>query len=108
MCSLHFKPFCFLTYGCGLPPSSRLDHLAKHLVAIQSDVFGLLDGLLRHLLAVQVQLDFLRGDGDVELQELQGGASQERTFRQKTALSFACGFADAHVQLQHIHLQETT
>lgn len=108
MCSLHFKPFCFLTYGRGLPPSSRLDHLAKHLEAIQSDVFGLLDGLLRHLLAVHVQLDFLRGDGDVELQELQGGGSQEGTFKQKTALSLVYSFADAHIQLQHIHLQVAT
>lgn len=108
MCSLHFKPFCFLTYGRGLPPSSRLDHLAKHLEAIQSDVFGLLDGLLRHLLAVHVQLDFLRGDGDVELQELQGGGSQQGTFKQKTALSLVYSFADAHIPLQHIHLQVTT
>lgn len=74
MCSLHFETLCFLTYGRRLPPSSsRLDHLAKDLEAIQRDVLGLLDGLFCHLLAVHVDLDFLRGDGDVELQGLWGG-----------------------------------
>lgn len=53
-----------------LPPStSRLDHLAKHFIAIQCDVVGLFDGLLCHLLAVNVELDFLWRDGDVELVE---------------------------------------
>lgn len=53
-----------------LPPSAaRLDHLAKHLVSVQSDVVGLLDGLLCHLLAVHVELDFFRRDGDVKLVE---------------------------------------
>lgn len=55
---------------CRLPISaSRLGHLAKHFVAIQRDVVGLLDGLLCHLLAVQVELDFLWRDADVELVE---------------------------------------
>lgn len=60
----------FLTYCSRLPPStSRLDHLAKHFIAIQCDVVGLFDGLLCHLLAVNVELDFLWRDGDVELQD---------------------------------------
>lgn len=78
--------FFFFTYCCGLPPSaSSLGHLAKHLVAIQRDVFGLLDRLLCHLLAVHVQLDFLRRDGDVELQ---GGREVERAQLNKTAFVF--------------------
>lgn len=42
-------------------------------MAVQCDVVGLLDGLLRHLLAVDVELDFLRRDADVELQERERG-----------------------------------
>lgn len=53
-----------------LPPSAcRLRQLAEHFVAVQCDVVGLLDGLLCHLLAIHVELDFLRGDADVELVE---------------------------------------
>lgn len=53
-----------------LPPSaSRLGQLAEHFIAFQCDVVGLLDGLLCHLLAVQVELDFLWRDADVELVE---------------------------------------
>lgn len=62
--------YFYFAYCCRLPLSaSRLDQLAKHFIAIQSDVVGLLDGLLCHLLAVHVQLDFLWRDADVELQE---------------------------------------
>lgn len=64
----------FFAYCCRQPLSApRLDHLAKHFIAVQCDVVGLLDGLLCHLLAVHVELDFLRRDGDVELQEGEDG-----------------------------------
>lgn len=64
----------FFTYCCRLPPSaSRLDHLAKNFIAIQCDVIGLLDGLLCHLLAVHIELDFFWRDGDVELQRMGRG-----------------------------------
>lgn len=60
----------FFAYCCRLPPSaSRFDHLAKHFQTIQWDVVGRLDGLLCHLLAVDVEFDSLRRDADVELQE---------------------------------------
>ena len=60
----------FFTYWCRLPlPASRLDHLAKHFIAVECDVVGLLDRLLCHLLAVNVKLDFLRRDADVDLRE---------------------------------------
>lgn len=60
-------------YCCRLPPSSRLDQLAKHFITVQCDVVGLLDGLLSHLLTVHIELDFLWRDGDVELQEGESG-----------------------------------
>lgn len=76
LCSFNESQLVFLTYCSRLPPStSRLDHLAKHFIAIQCDVVGLFDGLLCHLLAVNVELDFLWRDGDVELQE---GKDEER------------------------------
>lgn len=62
------RRFSFFAYRCGLPPSaSRTAHLAKHFVAVQRDVVGCLHGPLCHLLTVHVDLDFVWGDGDVDL-----------------------------------------
>lgn len=64
---LEMYAFIF-THCCRLPPStSRLDHLAKHFVAVQRDVVGCFNGPLCHLLTVQVELDFVWRDRDVEL-----------------------------------------
>lgn len=60
--------FSFFAYRCRLPPSaSRTAHLAKHFVAVQRDVVGCFHGPLCHLLTVHVDLDFVWGDGDVDL-----------------------------------------
>lgn len=96
---LHF----FFTYCCRLPPcASRLGHLAEHLVAVQRDVFGLLDGLLCHLLAVHVQLDFLRRDGDVQLRG-GGRGGWEGTIKQNRICLPRC-FGRCQIYLQHVLL----
>lgn len=98
------KKAFFFTYCCRLPLSaSRLDHLAKHFIAVQRDVVGLLDGLLCHLLAVHVELDFLWRDGDVELQE---GEDGERT--QLTKHSRLLDPSLLPTLLQHNYLAKST
>lgn len=72
-----FQMYAFtFTYCCRLPPStSRLDHLAKHFVAVQRDVVGRFNGSLCHLLTVHIDLDFVWRDGDVDLWGTERGFS---------------------------------
>lgn len=56
-------------YCCRLSSlSNGLGHLAEHLIAVRRCVSSLLNLLLGHLLAVNVQLDTLGGDQDVKLE----------------------------------------
>lgn len=75
-----FQTYAFIfTYCCRLPPStSRLDHLAKHFVAVQRDVVGCFNGSLCHLLTVHVDLDFVWRHGDVQLWGTERGFSLTR------------------------------
>lgn len=72
-----FQMYAFIfTYCCRLPPStSRLDHLAKHFVAVQRDVVGCFNGFLCHLMTVQIYLDFVWRDRDVELWGTEQGST---------------------------------